>query len=125
MKAKEIFDKKYEYYRNMLNKPAIPLEARQLIFDCMEDYKDAELKEAEKAIEQNESAIRMLAKQRDEMDAKLKEARVQFKRWQEKAEVTAKDFEQRNMSDSQLTSEAMAMAYKFCFDFLNKQDKEE
>jgi len=37
--------------------------------------KDAELKEAEKAIEQNESAIRMLAKQRDEMDAKLKEAR--------------------------------------------------
>ena len=36
---------------------------------------DAELKEAEKALKQNESAIRMLAKQRDEMDAKLKEAR--------------------------------------------------
>jgi len=34
-----------------------------------------QLKEAEKAIKQNESAIRMLAKQRDEMGAKLKEAR--------------------------------------------------
>ena len=39
----------------------------------IDEYR-AELKEAEKAIEQNESAIRMLAKQRDEMDAKLKEA---------------------------------------------------
>jgi len=36
--SKEIFDAKYEYYRNMLRKPAIPLEARQLIFDCMEEY---------------------------------------------------------------------------------------
>ena len=61
----------------------------------------------------------------DGLEAELKEARVQFKKWQEKAEATAKDFEQRNMTDSQLTSEAMAMAYKFCFDFLNKQDQEE
>tara|TARA_R110000772_G_scaffold50113_1_gene115305 strand:+ start:159 stop:518 length:360 start_codon:yes stop_codon:yes gene_type:complete len=36
--AKEIFDKRYLYYRDMLNKPAIPLEARQLIFDAMEEY---------------------------------------------------------------------------------------
>ena len=41
---------------------------------AFQEFKDAELKEAEKAIKQNESAIRMLAKQRDEMDAKLREA---------------------------------------------------
>tara|TARA_R110001592_G_C12624497_1_gene698407 strand:- start:52 stop:294 length:243 start_codon:yes stop_codon:yes gene_type:complete len=38
MTPKEIFDKRYLYYRDMLNKPAIPLEARQLIFDVMEEY---------------------------------------------------------------------------------------
>ena len=36
--AKQIFDSRYEYYRNMENKPAIPLEARQMIFDAMELY---------------------------------------------------------------------------------------
>ena len=36
--AKQIFDSRYEYYRNMENKPAIPLEARQMIFDAMEEY---------------------------------------------------------------------------------------
>ena len=38
MKTKEIFDKKYEFYRNMENKPAIPLEARELILEAMEEY---------------------------------------------------------------------------------------
>jgi hypothetical protein len=38
MTAKEIFDKKYEYYRNMEGKPSIPLEARDLIFSAMKAY---------------------------------------------------------------------------------------
>ena len=41
---KEIFDNRYLYYRDMLNKPAIPLEARQLIFDVMEEYHQSKLK---------------------------------------------------------------------------------
>ena len=36
--SKEIFDSKYEYYRNMEGKPAIPLEARELIYAAMEAY---------------------------------------------------------------------------------------
>lgn len=36
--AKNIFDKYYEVYRNLHNKPAIPLEARQMIFDTMQEY---------------------------------------------------------------------------------------
>jgi len=38
MEPKEVFDRKYEVYRNLLRKPAIPLEARQMIFDAMEEY---------------------------------------------------------------------------------------
>ena len=41
---KEIFDNRYLYYRDMLRKPAIPLEARQLIFDVMEEYHKSQLK---------------------------------------------------------------------------------
>lgn len=41
---KEIFDNRYIHYRDMLNKPAIPLEARQLIFDVMEEYHQSKLK---------------------------------------------------------------------------------
>ena len=35
---KEIFDKRYEFYRNIENKPPIPLEARELIFNVMQEY---------------------------------------------------------------------------------------
>ena len=38
MTAKETFDKNYEQYRNLHGKKAIPLEARQLVFDTMEEY---------------------------------------------------------------------------------------
>ena len=38
MSAKEIFDKNYEYYRNLLNLSAIPLDARGMIFKSMEQY---------------------------------------------------------------------------------------
>ena len=38
---KEIFDKRYEFYRNMENKPLIPLEARELIFAVMQEYAEA------------------------------------------------------------------------------------
>ena len=43
--AKEVFDEKYEYYRNMENKPPIPLEARELIFQAMEQYHESRMKE--------------------------------------------------------------------------------
>ncbi len=33
--AKQVFDNAYEFYRNMENNPAIPLEARELIFSVM------------------------------------------------------------------------------------------
>jgi len=45
MTAKEIFDKKYEYYRNMENRSPIPIQAREMIFEAMESY--ASLKVAE------------------------------------------------------------------------------
>jgi len=44
--AKEIFDRKYEFYRNMENKPVIPIEAREMIFNAMEEYAQ-QLKEAQ------------------------------------------------------------------------------
>ena len=47
---------------------------------AIKQVKDAELKEAEKAIKQNESAIILLAKQRDEMDAELKETKRVMRR---------------------------------------------
>jgi hypothetical protein len=43
--AKEVFDEKYEYYRNMENKPPIPPEARELIFQAMEQYHESRMKE--------------------------------------------------------------------------------
>ena len=43
--AKEIFDKKYAFYRNLENKPAIPLEARQIIFNSMTDFARQKCKE--------------------------------------------------------------------------------
>ena len=46
--AKQIFDNRYSYYRDMLRKPAIPLEARQLIFHVMEEYHKVKLKEYER-----------------------------------------------------------------------------
>ena len=36
--AKQVFDKVYEFYRNMENKPAIPLEAREMIFSAMHQF---------------------------------------------------------------------------------------
>lgn len=41
---KDIFDNRYIYYRDALGKPPIPLEARQLIFDLMEEYHETKVK---------------------------------------------------------------------------------
>ena len=37
---KQIFDKYYEYYRNMKFNPTIPLESRELIFNVAKTYHD-------------------------------------------------------------------------------------
>jgi len=50
-KAKEIFDKRYLYYRDALKKTVIPLEARQLIFNVMQEYADQQTKELTEAVE--------------------------------------------------------------------------
>jgi hypothetical protein len=36
--AKELFDKRYEYYRNIERNPPIPVESREFIFNTMEEY---------------------------------------------------------------------------------------
>jgi hypothetical protein len=54
MEAKTLFDLKYGYYRNILNKPAIPLEARQFIFNCMEAYAALQIKKSTVPVGQSE-----------------------------------------------------------------------
>ena len=41
---KEIFDNRYLYYRDALGRPKIPLEARQLIFNLMQEYANETIK---------------------------------------------------------------------------------
>ena len=41
---KQIFDNRYLYYREALDRPAIPLEARQLIFNVMQEYANETVK---------------------------------------------------------------------------------
>jgi predicted Zn-ribbon and HTH transcriptional regulator len=57
---KQVFDKKYEIYRNLENKPPIPLEARNMIFASMQEFADEyheELKKASEVLKQAEPAL--------------------------------------------------------------------
>jgi hypothetical protein len=61
--AKQTFDKRYEYYRNMENKSPIPVQAREMIFDAMQSF----------AAQEVEAAIAETKKQRDELLKKQQE----------------------------------------------------
>jgi hypothetical protein len=97
---KEIFDNRYLYYRDMLNKPAIPLEARHLIFDVMEEYHQSKLKnigDIGNVIEIDNRLVEMV----------------------NEATSQSKLFGESGMTTSEISSEAMAQAYRNVRDIIN------
>jgi len=60
MEPKELFDKRYEVYRNLQGKPPIPLEARQMIFDSMKLYASQQTKEVTEERDQVKKELKEL-----------------------------------------------------------------